>query len=52
MAKEMQKNSMYIEQNDPEGDIRKDFLDDDGRAKRTGMHVNLIHFCLIRVICY
>ncbi|KAK9215847.1 hypothetical protein WN944_007853 [Citrus x changshan-huyou] len=50
MAKEMQKNSMYIEQNDPEGDIRKDFLDDDGRAKRTGTWVTASAHIITAVI--
>ncbi|KDO81356.1 hypothetical protein CISIN_1g011548mg [Citrus sinensis] len=50
MAMEMQKNSMYIEQNDPEGDIRKDFLDDDGRAKRTGTWVTASAHIITAVI--
>ena len=41
MAPEMQKTSMFIEQNPGDyenGDIRKN-LDDDGRAKRTGSYL-------------
>ncbi|OMO50882.1 Amino acid transporter, transmembrane [Corchorus capsularis] len=39
MAREMQKSSMFIEQNPSDyenGGIHKDLLDDDGRVKRTG----------------
>lgn len=44
MARDMQKNTMFIEQQDPEayhqnGDIRKNFVDDDGREKRTGIYI-------------
>lgn len=52
MAKEMKHSSMYLEQADLEGyensGIHKN-LDDDGRAKRTGMAIQIPEFCLF---CY
>lgn len=44
---------MFIEQQDPEsynhsGDVRKNFVDDDGREKRTGKHT-YISFVLVSV---
>lgn len=36
MARDMQKNTVFIEQQDPEA-YHQNFVEDDGREKRTGI---------------